>query len=93
MPKVSVVEKRIFEIEGFQVSIKKDGKNVRGDLQLPKQYEAERMTRNSMTVGAWKNKFKTQYAGYDVDIYKNDGNRATGQTKLATVRDTYLAED
>ncbi len=26
MPKVSIVEKRIFEIEGFQVDITKDGK-------------------------------------------------------------------
>lgn len=90
MPKVSIVEKRIFEIEGFQVDITKDGKNVRGDMQLPKQYEAERMTRNSMTVGDWKNKFRTQYAGYDAVVYKNDGSKASGQTKLATVRDTYL---
>ena len=51
MPKVSIVEKRIFEIEGFQVDIIKDGRDVRGNMQLPKQYEAERMTRNSMTVG------------------------------------------
>lgn len=50
------------------------------------------MTRNSMTVGDWKNKFKTQYPGYDAVVYKSDGNRATGQTKLATVRDTYLED-
>lgn len=90
MPKVSIVEKRIFDIEGFQVDIVRDGKNVRGDLQLPKQYEAERMTRNSMTVGDWKNKFRTQYPGYDAIVYKNSGEKASGQTKLATVRDTYL---
>lgn len=90
MPKVSIVEKRIFEIEGFQADIIKEGKNVRGDMQLPKQYEAERMTRNSMTVGEWKNKFKTQYPGYDAVVYKNDGSKASGQTKLSTVRDTYL---
>ena len=47
----------IFEIEGFQVDIAKGGKNVRGDMQLPKQYEAERMTKNSMTVGDWKSTF------------------------------------
>lgn len=90
MPKVSIVEKRIFEIEGFQVDIIKDGRDVRGNMQLPKQYEAERMTRNSMTVGDWKNKFKMQYPGYDTIVYKNDGSKASGQTKLATVRDTYL---
>lgn len=92
MPKVSIVEKRIFEIEGFQVDIIKDGKNVRGDLQLPKQYSADRMTRNSMTVVDWRNKFKTQYPGFDAVVYKNDGNKTSGQTKLSTVRDTYLED-
>lgn len=92
MPKVNIIEKRIFEIEGFQVDIVKDEKNVRGDMQLPKQYEAERMTRNSMTVSDWKNKFKTQYPGYDAVVYKNNGDKASGQTKLATVRDTYLED-
>ena len=52
----------------------------------------ERMTRNSMTVGDWKNKFKRQYPGYDVIVYKNDGCKARGQSKLCTVRDTYLEE-
>lgn len=90
MPKVQNIEKRIYDIEGFEVDITKDAKNVRGDLQLPKQYEAERMSKNSMTVGEWKNKFRTQYPGYDVVVKKNNGEKASGQTKLATVRDTYL---
>jgi hypothetical protein len=90
MPKVQNIEKRIYDIESFEVDITKDAKNVRGDLQLPKQYEAERMSKNSMTVGEWKNKFKTQYPGYDVVVKKNNGEKASGQTKLATVRDTYL---
>ena len=90
MPKVQNIEKRIYDIEGFEVDITKDAKNVRGDLQLPKQYEAERMSKNSMTVEEWKNKFKTQYPGYDVVVKKNNGEKASGQTKLATVRDTYL---
>lgn len=92
MPRASMVEKRIFEIEGFQVDITRDGRNVRDDLQLPKQYEASRMTKNSMTVGDWKTKFKTQYPGYDAVVYKSDGAKASGQMKLSTVRDTYLEE-
>ena len=92
MPRVSIIEKRIFEIEGFQVDIMNKGKNVRDDLVLPKQYEAERMTKNSMTVSDWKAKFKKQYPGYDVIVYKNDGSKASGQTKLSTVRDTYLED-
>lgn len=47
-------------------------------MQLPKQYEAERMTKNSMTVGDWKSKFKTQYPGYDIVVYKNNGEKASG---------------
>lgn len=35
MSKVSIVEKRIFELEDFQVDIVKDGKNVRGNMQFP----------------------------------------------------------
>lgn len=92
MPEVRNIEKRIYEIEGFQADITYNGKDVRGDLKLPKQYEAERMTRNSMTVSEWKNKFKRQYPGYDVIVRKNDGNKASGQMKLSTVRDTYLSE-
>jgi hypothetical protein len=48
MPKVKNIEKRIFDVEGFEVIIKTpDKKDVRGDATLPKQYEANKMTRNS----------------------------------------------
>lgn len=93
MPEVRNIEKRIYEIEGFQADIMFNGKDVRGDSKLPKQYEAVRMTKNSMTVSEWRNKFKKQYPGYDVVVRKNDGSRASGQTKLSTVRDTYLEEE
>lgn len=92
MPKVSIIEKRIFDVEGFQVDIVQNGRNVRDDLILPKQYEAMRMSRNSMTVSDWKDKFNRQYPGYDCIVYKNDGGKASGQTKLSTVRDTYLTD-
>lgn len=90
MPKAQFVEQRIFSIEGFEVKIKNNGRDLRGDAQLPKQYEAERMTRNSFSVSNWVDKFKTQYPGYEIDVLKNDGSKARGQTKLCTVRDTYL---
>lgn len=93
MPKVSIVEKRIFEVEGFQVDITKDGRNVRGDFVLPKQYEAARMSKNSMTVSEWRDKFKKQYPGFDAIVYKNSGDKSSGQTKLCTVRDTYLEDE
>lgn len=94
MPRVENVEKRIFDIEGFEAKIlSPDGKDVRGDASLPKQYEANRMTRNNLSVNDWKEKFKTQYPGYDVEVLKGNGNKAAGQTKLSTVRDTYIDDD
>lgn len=93
MPKVKNVEKRIYDVEGFQVIIKKDGKDVRGDSSLPSQYKAERMSKNSFSVKDWKDKFQKQYAGYSVDVLKANGDKASGQTKLSTVRDTYLDDE
>lgn len=93
MPKLNIVEKRIFEVEGFQVEfVDANGKNMRGDKQIPKQYEAERATRNSFSVSDYKEKLKFQYPGYDFKILNSDGSVARGQTKLATVRDTYLED-
>ena len=33
-----------------------------------KQYEAKKMSKNSMTVSGFKEKFSGQYPGYDIDI-------------------------
>lgn len=93
MPKVKNVEKKIYETENFEVRITKDGKDVRADATLPTQYSCSRMSKNAYSVKEWKNKFKKQYAGYDVDVLKADGSKASGQTKLSTVRDTYLDDD
>lgn len=90
MPKMSIIEKRIFDTEGFQVVFTDNGKNVRGDKQMPKQYEAERATRNSFSVKDFKEKLNRQFPGYDFKVLNADGSVAKGQTKLSTVRDTYL---
>lgn len=93
MPKANFIEKRIFEIEGFHVNFTdSNGKNIRDDKQIPKQYEAERATRNSFSVKDFKEKLKRQFPGYDFDILNADGSKARGQTKLSTVRDTYLED-
>lgn len=93
MPKLAFVEKRIFEIEGFQVNFTDtSGKNFRDDKQIPKQYEAERATRNSFSVSDYKEKLRRQFPGYEFDVLNSDGTKAKGQTKLSTVRDTYLED-
>lgn len=93
MPFVKNVEKKIYDVEGFEVVIRHGGKDVRGDATLPTQFAGQRMTKNSASVGDFRNKFQRQYAGYDVDVLKADGSKAPGQMKLSTVRDTYLEED
>ena len=93
MPLVKNVEKKIFEVEGFEVVIKHNGKDVRSDASLPTQYKGVNMSKNSYSVSEWKDKFKKQYPGYDVDVLKNNGTKAVGQTKLSTVRDTYLEDE
>lgn len=93
MPKVKNVEKKIFDVEGFEVTIRCGGKDVRSDASLPKQYAGQRMTKNSASVSEFKEKFRRQYPGFTVDVLKNDGLKASGQMKLSTVRDTYLDDE
>lgn len=93
MPKVKNIEKKIYDVEGFEARITKDGKDVRSDETLPTQYNPLRMSKNSYSVKEYREKFKKQYAGYDIDVLFADGRKASGQTKLSTVRDSYLDSD
>ncbi len=89
------IEKRIFEIEGFEVKFIQNGKDVRGDLNInANQYNADKMARNSYSVKDWiEKRFKKQYAGYDAWVLNSDSTRARGNMKLSTVRDTYIKEE
>ena len=95
MPKLKNVEKKIWDIEGFDVAIKHpDGRDVRGDLKDFPQYPAfEKMAKNDWTVADWREKrFNFSYPGYDVDVIDGYGQVASGNMKLATVRDSYFDE-
>lgn len=48
------------------------------------------MSKNAFSVKEWQE--KKQYAGYSADVLKSDGRKASGQTLLSTVRDTYLED-
>ena len=94
MALVKNVEKRIYDIEGFEVDIKQNGRNMRDDRDIPMYPAYERMARNSMTVEEWKNRrFRPNYAGLDVDVKNGNGDAVAGQTQLGTVRDSYAVED
>jgi hypothetical protein len=90
MAKVNNVEKRIWDIEGFSVTIKYNGRDVRGDFTGMPQYPVyERMAKNDMTIAAWKdNRFYAAFPGYEVDVLDGDGNVCQGNMKLGTVRDS-----
>ncbi len=92
MPLVKNVEKRIWDIEDFAVTIRHaDGRNMRSDRRGIPMYDFERMARNSMTVSAWKEqRFLPKYPGFEVDVLDAFGNAVAGNTLLATVRDSYM---
>lgn len=90
MPSVNTVERKIFRVEGVKVKFKHQGRDVRSDRELPVQYAYKRMLKNASSVNDLKERIRRQYPGFEIDVFKKDGSRAAGQTKLSTVRDTYL---
>ncbi|MBM1198718.1 hypothetical protein GYM96_02860 [Pseudomonas fragi] len=94
MPMVKNVEKKIWDIQEFDVRFKTlDGKDVRGDKKDMPQYQRKNKSKNDMTVSEWKSGFKKIYPGYDVDVLDAAGEAAHGSKKLGTVRDTYNETD
>jgi O-succinylbenzoate synthase len=94
MALVKNVEKRIWDIEGFAVTIRHaDGRDMRGDRQGLPMYSYERMAKNSHTVSAWKEqRFANDFPGYSVDVLYSSGETVVGNTLLSTVRDSYFEE-
>ncbi len=91
MPKVKRVEKQIWDIEGFAVTIRyEDGRDVRSDRRGLPPYGYKRAAKGSMTVAQWKEaRFKASYPGFDVDVLDGDGVPVHGGTRLQTVRASY----
>jgi len=91
--KLKNVEKKIWETEGFDVRFTYKGKDVRGDKQGIPQWAGKNHSRNDMTVARWKEKFKQQYPGYDVEVLDGNGDVVQGRTQLSTLRDTYSEDE
>ncbi len=91
MPRVDRIERRIAEIEGFQVRILRNGANVRGDLDLPVHYrQYGRKANDNTTVQEWKEtRFRRTFVGLDVQVLNGAGQPVPGQTSLRTVRQSY----
>jgi hypothetical protein len=95
MALVKNVEKRIWDIEGFDVAIKHPGgRNLRSDKKKLPMYPFEVALKNDCTIAQWINsRFRPKYSGFEVDVLDGFGNVVRGNTKLGNVRDTYLEED
>lgn len=90
MPRTDFVERTIFNIEGFNVNFINNGKNLRGEVQQPHNYNAMRATKNTYNVAQFIEKLKMQFPGYEFEVILGNGNRARGNMLLSSVRDSYL---
>ena len=94
MPKLKSVERRIANVEGFEVSVRHaDGRDMRSDREGLPMYPYQNAAKNDQTVAQWREtRFKQTYPGLEITVWLADGTEAHGVTKLSTVRDTYLEE-
>ena len=93
MPILKTVQRKIHEVEGFEVRFtdRRTGRDIHDNLKGVPEYAYKRMAKNIWTVGGWKRlRFGKSYPGFDVDVLYASGKNCPGQTRLATVRDTYL---
>jgi hypothetical protein len=91
MALVKNVEKRIWDVEEFDVIIRhEDGRDVRGDRTGIPMYDFSRKAKDSMTVSAWTDqRFQPKYPGYWVEVPDGYGSPVIGNTLLSTVRESY----
>jgi hypothetical protein len=92
MATVRAVEGQIWRLEGFKVRIlHPGGVDVRSDRTGMPGYHFERAMKNSANVRSWvERRFLPTYPGFTVEVLDASGRRVHGNTRLATVRDTYL---
>ena len=97
MTRAATRASEIYEIEGFSIEfLNKDGSQLSPHQNgLPSyQKEYERRSRGTWTVSEWKEKrFTNLYPGYTVNVLKEDGEIAAGQTRISSVRETYEGDE
>ncbi len=92
MSSIANVERKIKRVEGFRVRILHlTGADVRGDREGLPQYQYHRAADHDITVESWKqSRFRPSFPGFEVDVMDARGKPVQGNTKLETVRDSYL---
>jgi hypothetical protein len=87
---VGSVERQIRRVEGFPVTIRQLGRNIRADRTGVPGYPFKRAAPDRENVTTWKRtRFRLRYPGFEVDVVGRDGRMVHGATLLATVRDEY----
>jgi len=91
MSTIGNVERRIRKIEHFEARfLYLDGTDVRSDKGGLPQYPYGVAASGHITVKTWKqSRFLQVYPGYDVKVLDGRHAGVQGNTRLATVRDTY----
>ena len=91
MIRVDTLERRIKQIEGFNVRVLwPDKTDVRSDYVGAKAYRCIRAARDSWTVASWiRERFKRSNPQFDVEVIDGNGNPVHGRTSLRNVRKWY----
>lgn len=93
MPTVKNIERKIGEIEHFDVIFRQNGADVHGNKVLQKQYSAVIASSGSRTVSDWiRTRFSPDFPGFEVDVLLANGEKARGNTLLSNVRASYEEE-
>jgi hypothetical protein len=92
MSTIGNVERKIRRIEHFEVRfLYLDGTDIRSDKEGLPQYPFNVAASGDINVATWKKtRFSRAYPGYDAKVLDARKNVMTGNTKLATVRESYL---
>ena len=97
MPRITVkdVEQQIHETERFKVRFRNpDGRYTRGNMEVKAEYDLITAAPANWTIEEWRKKrFLPRYQRQrlNVDVFRGDTKEvARGNTKLSTVRRTYI---
>ena len=95
MSTIANVEIKVRRIEGFKVRILHlHGADVRGDRAGMPQYPFRHAAADDITVGHWKEtRFRLAFPGFEVDVLDGRRRSVQGNTKLSTVRASYIKKE
>jgi hypothetical protein len=94
MSTIGNVERKIRRIEHFEVRfLYLDGTDIRSDKEGLPQYPYGVAASGEINVATWKRtRFQQAYPGYDVKVLNFRKEVMQGNTKLATVRESYITD-